>query len=509
MAKRTFSSQKAIALPDAEIDLIRFEKNLLQIGFFSSNDTRGVPRETNRRIEQWVNRDGKKIRVSAEFRSTLGLPSTTDRDKYMAFMKIAMDRRIKYGQLENPIRFSGYAMIMALGQSVCGAAYDSINEWGERMADTTITSEQIIYQVTNQKFMNKTVHVFRSFQRSGIRGNDGNTQSVQYVVELEDWLLENINKSYVIPEDFAQYRRLARPTAKGIFVYLNFWFFASNGKAIEKDYAELCQLLSIKCYQHLSKIKETIGKSLEDLVAIRYLASWDIQPMSSKEGYKLVLNPGVEVLDLLEKSKRRQLQTPTAVAGLTPEQAAAKAALSSRGIAPEKAELLSEEYDPAILMDQIEYLDQELKRDGGKRIKNPPGFIISFIEGGKSVPDSFESNVQRKNRLQAQEEESNRAAEAEILEMEARSRYSAWKLSHIDACLKDRFTDDELISRLREYGKELALDRNYKSLQFMQPEMRREIILKKFKLEIEKELNLCSFEEWWEVNSQADLFHMC
>ncbi len=48
-----------------------------------------------------------------------------------------------------------------------------------------------------------------------------------FEVELEDWLLENLNESYVVPEDFNIYRKLVRPTAKGIFVYLYLWFFAS------------------------------------------------------------------------------------------------------------------------------------------------------------------------------------------------------------------------------------------------------------------------------------------
>ena len=99
-----------IPLPVA-VDLIRFEKNLLQIGFFGAHDTRHHNQST-RRIEQWVNRSGERIRVAAEFRSSsLGLPSTSDRDKYIAFMKIAMDQRVKLGRIENPIRFTGYQML--------------------------------------------------------------------------------------------------------------------------------------------------------------------------------------------------------------------------------------------------------------------------------------------------------------------------------------------------------------------------------------------------------------
>ncbi len=151
-----------ITMPDA-VDLIRFEKNLLQIGFFGAHERRG-PGTSSRRIEQWVNREGKKIKVSAEFRSSeaLGLPSTSDRDKYMAFMKLAMETRLRTGVITNPIRFSGYSLLNVLGQCDSGENYEALNNWGMRMADTTITSEQIIYSSSRKRYMNKTVHVFRS-----------------------------------------------------------------------------------------------------------------------------------------------------------------------------------------------------------------------------------------------------------------------------------------------------------------------------------------------------------
>ena len=33
---------------------------------------------------------------------------------------------------------------------------------------------------------------------------------------LEEWLIENLNQRYVIPEDFNAYNMLTRPTAKGM-----------------------------------------------------------------------------------------------------------------------------------------------------------------------------------------------------------------------------------------------------------------------------------------------------
>jgi hypothetical protein len=101
------------------------------------------------------------------------------------------------------------------------------------------------------------------------------------------------------------YRKLKRPTAKGIFVYLYLWFYASKGKPVEKDYIELCSLLNIRSYEYVSKIKETIGVALSDLVDIGYLKSWDVKPMTSMDRYKLILVPGRAIKEILELTQRK------------------------------------------------------------------------------------------------------------------------------------------------------------------------------------------------------------
>lgn len=125
-----------------------------------------------------------------------------------------------------------------------------------------------------------------------------------YEVVLEDWLLDNLNNSYVVPEDFNAYRQLKRPTAKGIFGFLHLWFHASHGKSIEKDYAGLCLLLNIPAYEQSTKIKDTMGRSLDELVSIGYLSEWEVRSMTTKEGYKLVLSPGDSFLHVLALSYR-------------------------------------------------------------------------------------------------------------------------------------------------------------------------------------------------------------
>ena len=184
---QTLPTSSALMPIAIDVDLIRFEKNLLQIGFFGANDARDKNR-TTRRVEQVVVRNGSKVKVAAEFRGSeaLGLPSTTDRDKFIALLKIMSEERVKTGSILNPVRFSGYRWIQELGLSRNGEIYEEILRWGKRMTDTTITSEQVVYRAAKKLYSDETLHVFRAFRRTGSSNLNGTERQENYEVVLED-----------------------------------------------------------------------------------------------------------------------------------------------------------------------------------------------------------------------------------------------------------------------------------------------------------------------------------
>jgi hypothetical protein len=493
------TSQPLTTMPVA-VDLIRFEKNLLQMGFFGAHDTRYKTQST-RRIEQVVNRDGQKMKVAAEFRASeeLGLPSTADRDKYIAFMRIAMEQKIKHGALENPVRFTGYHLLKELGLTYSGENYEDINRWGKRMVDTSITSEQVIFLPARKKYMNKTVHVFRSFMRSGESKADGSSRTEAYEVLLEDWLLENLNQSYVVPEDFNAYRTLKRPTAKGVFGYLHLWFHASQGRSIEKDYAELCMMLNVPVYKHVSKIKETMGRSLDELAQIGYLTSWDIKPMMSKEGYKLVLEAGEAVLRVLAISKRKQLGNPD-IPTLTTEQTEALATLTSKGITPTKATALLERYTAQMLLDQSEYAEFLISHDKRRKIQNPAGFLIYIVENEVPIPNDFVTT--RKQRQLTEELE--REQELRSREYRMQDAYSAFVKGEVDRAVAGLFPGDQWQTRLKEIVK--LRKRTDDMFDNLLPALQTRMAEHQVWQEVKERLPLPSFESWYETHSQIGLF---
>ena len=490
-------STALVPLPVA-VDLIRFEKNLLQIGFFGAHDTRHNNFST-RRIEQWVNREGQKTRVSAEFRGSaaLGLPSTSDRDKYIAFMKIAMDQRAKLGRIENPIRFTGYQMLKELGMTYSGENYEDINRWGQRMADTSITSEQVIYLAARKKYANKTIHVFRSFVRTGKSNLDESGRAEYYEVVLEDWLLENLNQSYVIPEDFNAYRCLKRPTAKGIFGYLHLWFHASQGRVVEKDYTELCMLLNIPVYKHVSKIRETMGRSLDELREIAYLSNWDIRPMVTKQGFKLVLQAGEKLLHVLAISQRKSLAaTATGSQIPAPDESRRTVvkALMEWGITEAKAATLARGQDPELLQEQIEYTRHLVEREG-RKIDNPAGFLIYAIESKLPVPASFSYF---------------RQGQASVTEAPAPDRtrldesYGDYVRQRLDEEIRSRFPGAEFSKRLKKIiSNRVRGDEKYGA---MTEPLQEALAEESLRQEIRDSGVLLSFEEWCASVEQMSLF---
>lgn len=493
-----------------DVDLVRFEKNLLQIGFFGANDARDKNR-TTRRVEQVVVRNGSKIKVAAEFRGSeaLGLPSTTDRDKFIALLKIMSEERVRTGAISNPVRFSGYRLIQELGLARNGEIYEEILKWGKRMTDTTITSEHVVYRAAKKVYSDETLHVFRAFRRTGASNLDGSERQENYEVVLEDWLLENLNQRYVVPEDFNAYKQLTRPTAKGIFGNLHLWFHASSGKPVEKDYADLCNLLNIQVYPHLSKIKSTIGLSLDELISIKYLSSWDVQKMSSKQGYKVVLIAGEELLRVLDATRpdRREHAASLPVPGPVRKKEVRSAQdgravdlLKQHGVLLTKAESLVDQFGAECVVDTVEYLTGTAFAGKRKSVENPAGLIIYSIENGLSIPASFMSTRRQRAEQNVQQREATEASRREADYF----LYRDWLEGEQDRVIRSQFSQAELDVKLGETARTLAqTDDRFRNLS---AKGRAEFARRAMRKELSAEMELPGFDAWRASRSQATLF---
>jgi hypothetical protein len=364
------------------------------------------------------------------------------------------------------------------------------------MADTSITSEQVIYLAAKKKYANKTVHVFRSFTRAGQSHLNGSGKTEAFEVVLEDWLLENLNQSYVVPEDFNAYRKLKRPTAKGVFGYLHLWFHASQGRDVEKDYGELCLLLNIPAYRHLSKIRETMGRSLDELTGIGYLSQWGVKPMMSKSGYKLLLTPGEEVLRVLAITQKKQLSSARSpeLSVPTESQRAVLEALVSRGVSRTKAAALAQTASPQSIQEQIDYWESLLKQGGRKKIKSPAGFLIYLIENQLApLPGGLDSSDRPPAEFSPSMESPSPA-----------HQYEAFVEQKVEEELKARYPGRELAKRVKAMMKEHRVHEEV--LEAFHPAQQDVLAEQLLRQEIRRELTLPTFEQWQRQRKQFALF---
>jgi len=499
MSEPPTPTQALLPVVVEEVDLVRVEKSLHSLGFFAST----ANREISRTIVQVLRRpDGQRIHAKAVIEGipSLGLPTTADRDKYMAFMKFAQDQRELQGQLQNPIRFSGADMIKLLRLRKGGFHYDEINDWCKRMVATTIMSEASIFMADRRQYATDTFHVFDRVVLVGEELHDG-SRSEFYQVYLSQWQLTNLNQGYLLPLNFNAYLKLKRDIAKALFGHLSVWFYASRGQSVEKRYPDLCQLLNIRAYPHLSKAKAVLEPSLDELSKIGYLSSWELTRASRGSDFKLMLSPGPRLLSLPNFSSVVNPETRAALEARLPGWVGE---LVERGVAERKARQLALDIpDEQPVSDQIEYADYLIQQDrrGRGKISNPAGFFIWAIENDLAVPVEFETS--RKKRLRDAQRQAESEQRARTLQLE--SEYDEFCQRQIQKEIESQYPADRLENALREQMKTIKRE---------QPEwfgrvpdtMRREVALGRLKSAVRDNLDLPNFERWAKLHVQQQLF---
>jgi hypothetical protein len=443
-------------------DFIKLEKNLNYISFFSpSKSKRGKsnPQAAPRvRTITYPPReiDGKIVhpRTTIKPDAQLGLPTTADRDKYMAFMKIVTDRKAKLGQVQNPIGFTTYELLKGLGLTDAGFHYEEVNQFLERMVSTTIKSEYAVYFHNTKRFAKDIFHVFNRVVLTGQEMADGTVAQMNYVF-LSDWQLENINTNYTFPIDFNSYRQLKRDIAKALFGHLHTWFYASRGKPVEKKYSELCELLDIQRWPHISKAKQILQPPLDELIRIRYFQSWDLVHTVDGTDFKLIMSPGEAIL----RVTRPRLSAANPVQDPAMEEVVR--ALVERGVRESDARraLFDIDLERQQVRDQIECFDDQARRMGSS-MTNPPGFLLAMIRENWPVPPGFETTRKKQLRVRAMQEREQSAALAapaqqELRRIEIEEQYRLWVDARVDQAIAGRFTAAERARRLRACRKEI------------------------------------------------------
>jgi len=421
-------------IPDEGAELVsaefaKVEKNLVSLGFFTPSSKR-IKDAKAKTIIINATVGGTKIEAKATIApaALYGLPITADQDKYLALQKLITDlRRRRVGEVRNPVSFTSAELLHLLNQADAGKNYREIDEWLNVMSSTTIISEGAVYLAGKKRFVKDRFHVFDRSVSFGKELEPGVIADRNYVW-FSDWQLENINNNYLIPVDLETYRQLRNHIAKTLVPLLQVWLFASRKEgSFEKRYDELCQLLGITQYRYLSRVKEQLGPSLNELQLHGYLSAWKVEETSSGKEYKLIFRHGEKFHR--DRRRRTEAKTSTEAAPLLVEPGPVEDTgrdrrprqsrlllqfqvneslvqeLTRRGVGVGGARKLLNELPPARpVLDLLEWGDQEIARQRGK-ITNPAGFYIRLLKEHSTPPPTFETSRQKELRQEAENQQ--------------------------------------------------------------------------------------------------------
>jgi hypothetical protein len=481
-------------------DIVRVEKNLNTFGFFTPLHKR-TEKIREKRVTILVREhEGQRAEAYATIlpSAKLGLPTTADQDKFYAFQKLLDHTRRRNGSISNPVAFTSSELLKLLKRKKSGQSYREISDWLERMTLTGIRSEGVIWLAGRKSYARDTFTVFSRTVTVGQELPDGHIADQNYVW-LSEWQLENLNHSYVLPIDYEVYCDLKFNISKALVPLIQIWFYAARrnpNTAIEKRYSELCEFLSLRRYAHLSKIKEVMGPSLDELIKKQVLQYWEIDRTADGADFKLLLIPGDRFLN---ENRARLAGREDSNAMIDPGSQAALKALTERGIHQERARrLLLDLPEGQPVEDQIEYGDFEIKRRAGTRhkIANPAGFYIYLVENNFPVPADFETSRKRLLR-QALEDRDQRqkAKEAEefLRKQALREEYQAYRDSETDRYIAANLSSEQL--KIRINAAKLVITKERSELRLPEPALH-DFAVRRVRESLSEEAKPLSFEDF-------------
>lgn len=473
-------------------DFIEVEKNIIALGFFTPSSSR-ILTDKKKSISNVRYVKGEKLETVAAILPSAyyGLPVTADQDKYFALQRIIQNYRRRTGEIPDPVGFTSAELLRILGVKKNGKNYDDVADWMKRMTATTISAT--VYLAGRKAWVEDTFHVFDRAVIKGMELAEGKIADMNYVW-LASWQRENIAANYQLPIDFETYCQLRNHIAKALVPLLQIWLYMSmRSGRFEKSYSDLCQLLNVRQYEHLSKIKEVLGPSLDELVAAGYLAAWSIEPRTVSTDFKICVTHGPKFYR--DRELRSLAEKPEIAEGLLAE-------LSKRGVSEAVArQLLASIPDDQPVEDQIEWGDYLIQTSRSGTFRNPAGFYVYLLRNAVLPPREFESR--RMRALAAQDRSATRGSALRRLELE--NEYAGYRQRSVEEARQQIYPDEKLRAKIAELKSEICVQTP--EADGWLPVRLEELALQRLNAEIAKRLPMLTFEEFVERQKpQTELF---
>jgi hypothetical protein len=475
-------------------DFVEVEKNIIALGFFTPSSSR-ILTDKKKTISTVRYVNGEKVETTAAILPSAyyGLPVTADQDKYFALQKIIENYRRQTGTVPDPVGFTSAELLRILGVKKNGKNYDDVAEWMKRMTATTISAT--VYLAGRKAWVEDTFHVFDRAVLKGMELADGKVADMNYVW-LAAWQRENIALNYQLPIDFEAYCRLRNHIAKALVPLLQIWLYTSirTGR-FEKSYTDLCQLLNIRQYEHLSKIREVLGPSMDELVGAGYLKTWAIERRTLRNDFKITVTHGPKFFR--DREVRAIGEKSDATEGVLIE-------LGRRGVSePVGRHLLASLPDDQPVRDQIEWGDYLIQTSRAGKFRNPAGFYVYLLRNSVLPPREFETSRMRVARMQ----QVTSLSVDSVRRLELENEYAEYRQRMIEEARGRAYPGDLLRSKISALKAEICSQTP--EADGWLPIRLEEFAVQKLNAEIAKDLPLLTLEEFAQrQKAQPGLFEV-
>jgi len=464
----------------AQPNFIEVEKNIIALGFFTPSSSR-ILTDKRKTISTVRYLEGERLETVAAIlpSSYYGLPVTADQDKYFALQKIIQNYRRRTGTIPDPVGFTSAELLRILGVKKNGKNYDDVADWMKRMTATTISAT--VFLAGRKAWVEDTFHVFDRAVGKGMELAEGKLADMNYVW-LAPWQRDNIAANYQLPIDFETYCQLRNHIAKALVPLLQIWLYTSiRSGRFEKSYTDLCQLLNVRRYEHLSKIKEVLGPSLDELVVAEYLASWSIEPRTLANDFKICVTHGAK---FFRDRELRAAEKPDSAETLLAE-------LSRRGVSESVGrQVLAAIPDDQPVQDQIEWGDYLIHSSRAGKCRNPAGFYVYLLRNAVLPPREFETA--RRRMAERQQAASGSSDSLRRLEME--NAYAEYRLRSVEQARQEVYPGELLRRKIADLKSEICTETP--EADGWLPVRLEELALQKLNAEIAKELPLLTLDEF-------------
>ena len=383
--------------------LVRVEVNFEEFPFFQPRKVSRMGSYAYERTTEGENGARLDQKWTVISSSESALPGSFDMDVFIAVLEV-LERR---GGMpaSGTLEFSLYELAEVLGVKLGGRTYEDLKESLERIAMTSVRSENAFWVKGQKRHITDTFRLWDiTFDES--QNKKGEKRS-RHRIEFGRIFMRSFHDHYLRGLDTDLYRALASPVAKRLYRIID---HARDGSGTwETDLKELQRQIPIGPYKYPAKIREKLGKPHEELVATGFLSR------ASYPDRERVL---YEVAEDFMRTRE-----DLALAGTNEEKIAIKL-LTESGLRGDVARDLVAKHGPSQCTRYANALPHQ------KNLRNPAGWLRRAIEEGYEIEEVPEQPTLTDPPDARQPEAGKRKREIE--ELQKPSEDSSGKMAPVD-----------------------------------------------------------------------------